>query len=265
MNDKRTDMKYSTYQDIRADHQVKNFDALNTYKIKLSTTHATNYTASGGSETAHSTGLTSANGDQNSFRPKWFLPAIEANHIKKCYMRVVSVSIPSSVYSFEGVDGDGHTNYSLTPLTENPVMFVECSKVLDKSFVSVSGGKTIRKSVLGSINTTSFYKVQENHTNKTPNVPVLQHIVSTGNDNMSDNEWVLADNPFGSQIDLCLVLPSNLTTPIIKSSKDGLIGEHIDDSSGGGAKDNNLIDCPIVYEIEIKLIPDFSANDKFSY
>jgi len=250
--------KRSTYFDIRADQQIKFIDAQNTYKLKLATTHSVNYTPAGGVQTAHGTGLSSPNGDQNGDNV-WYLPALHSNHIKNCLIRVVAVNIPLSVYSFEAVE-DSITNYNKHVLSQNPNMYITCSSVIDKSYVSSSSGDVHRRNILGSINTTSLIKFHTDPSAKTGNPITQGH--PTNKTNIVDGEWVLCDNPFGNKIEIHLISPTDLSRPLIKSSADGLLGEYADMMT---TVSNLLLDAPITYELEIKLLPNFKENDRNTY
>ena len=262
-----TEMTKNSFNYIRDRQQFEKYEALNTYKVKLLTTQAVNYTASNEStEVAHGVDLTNEIGDQNNFSPYWYLPAIEGNHIQNCLMRIKQVHISSATYSFQGViaepDDTGAetagTNYLHNDCFE-PCLFIECDSVLDKTFISNSHKAVMRKNILGSINFSSLIKVVEDHTEKTgfiANHPIID------TSNMTDSDWILCANPFGNKISLKLIKPTDLSAPIIKSSKDGLEGAHTD---GAGTKDNSILNAPICYELEIKLLPDNQSNDKFSY
>lgn len=264
-----TGMTKNSFNYIRDKQQFEKYDALNTYKVKLLTTQAVNYTvANGTSDTPHTTGLTNNKGDQNNFNPYWYLPAIEGNHIQNCLMRVKQVHISSATYSFQAVKAitdetgevavtTGGTDYSHNDCFE-PCLFIECDAVLDKTFVSNSHNQVMRKNILGSFNFSSIIKTIDDHTEKL--AFISNHtIVDTGN--MTDSDWILCSNPFGKKISLKLIKPTDLSAPIIKSSKDGLEGQFTGHQTGN----NSILNAPICYELEIKLLPDNQSNDKFSY
>jgi len=302
---RRTDMDKETFDTIEAVQQTDKYTALNTYKIKLATTHSRNYqpvethadyedlfcgTESGNdpfaSAAPYTNPLDNVNLPSNSLLNfgennkatgmTWDLPAIPGNHITNCLIKLVGVYFPPSVYTFEAVDDlklDADTAahiFSITDFSINnvrdPLLYVECSSVLDKTFVSTSKG-IIRKGILGSHRPSNLIKTpnagQQFETGKfkddTPNP--LHSNMDTG-----DSDWILAANPFGSSITLKLTDHDNNHISI-RNSKSGIIEQHLDAFTGDDLKANlnNPIDAPIIYELLIKLLPDNQSNDRFSY
>ena len=185
-----------------------------TYKVKLCTTHAINYVD-----------------DQNKSL-YWHMPPLSiGNDIPNCLMRVVRVAIPESIIK-SSRDNDGNITY-----TDDYVntYYVECSNVINKSFVSSVSGidnqkAVIQKSILGSVNVTSLHSLDP----------------SSFNGKDGDNEWVLCSNPFGNVIDLKLLEPGNLSIASIQCTTNG-------EALAAGVE---LLDLPIIYELEIKLLPE---------
>ena len=256
MNRRPTQMTEDTFKAIRAKQQVDKYKALNTYKIKLSTTQAVNYTEST-TETATEDELGSA-GEQNSFLPYWYLPAIEGNHIENCLMRIKSVSMSISIYTFYPIaPALPSVDYSLEHSGDN-LLYIMCDSLIQKTFCSNLSGKVIRKPILGSYNYSHLIKDNEDQHYEIP-----EYGSKTDNTAMMDDGWILAKNPFGGKISLHLEHFDN-NVPLIKSSRDGLPGNFIDEGANENIS-NNIINTPIIYELEIKLLPDNQSNDKFTY
>lgn len=206
-------------------------DAQNTYTLKLCTTHAANYTEAPNNTEAVGPGLTNNIGDQNAFKPYWYLPVIGGNHIKNCLMRVSRVTIPTKCYGFK------HATAEAIRIPDDS-LYIECGSVMNKSFVTNNSNSCILKGVVGSISTTDYTSAQPwAHTARA-----------------KDNDWILAANPFGSAFHLSLISPSTLASPVIKSTLTAV--------TGAGTVIENY---PIVYELEIKLLPDHQSNDKATY
>ena len=181
---------------------------------------------------ADGAGLLNNIGDQNAFKPFWHLPVIGGNHITNCLIRVSRVTIPTKCYGFK------HTMVDAVRITDD-CLFIECGSVINKSFLTSSTEKScILKGIVGSINTSDYTGVSGG-----------THTVRAEN-----NDWILAANPFGSAFHLSLIRPSTLTSPIIKATSSGVV----DPAS-------NIKNYPIVYELEIKLLPDHKSNDKATY
>ncbi len=268
------EVRKRTIYDIQSDNQIEKYKADNTYKLKLSTTHALNYTPANGTATAHGGSLSNAMADQNGFGPYWNIPELGSSHIKKCWLRITSVTIPSSTYSFACVNEDSVTDYN-TPIGSNALFYIECDKVINKSYVSYKqaivtdgddhiisgeGGINLRP-VLGTYNYSSLIKARDTIDTITKASIIVDHVVTSKN-NMSDNDWIECENPFGGTINLNLRLPDDYSRPIIKSSVDAREGDAV---SGGDPSTNLLLNAPIIYELEIKLIPDLTQNDRFNY
>ena len=305
---RRTDMDKETFDTIEAVQQTDKYKALNTYKIKLATTHSRTYehaedhagyadlfcgTVSG--KNPFDNGSNYPNPDDNVNLPAnntliglgennkatgmtWDLPAIPGNHITNCLIKLVGVYFPPSVYTFETVDDvkldtDGaHHAFSIVDYSQNrvrdPLLYVECNSVLDKTFVSTTKG-VIRKGILGSHLPSNLLKApnagQQFDTeagkfkDDTPNPLFSQR-------DSADSDWILASNPFGSSITLKLTDYDNHHISI-RNSKSGIIEQHLDAFTGDVVKANlnNPIDAPIIYELLIKLLPDNQSNDRFSY
>ena len=256
MNRRPTQMTEDTFKAIRAKQQVDKYKALNTYKIKLSTTQAVNYTEST-TETAtlNQSGLA---GEQNTILPYWYLPAIEGNHIENCLMRIKSVSMSIAIYTFYPISNAlPSVDYSLEQSGDN-IIYIMCDSLIQKTFCSNSSGKVIRKPILGTYNYSHLIKDNQDQEYKEP---IKEYGSKTSNTAMMDDGWILAKNPFGGKISLHLEHFDN-NVPIIKSSRDGLPIDYINQNE---TITNNIINTPIIYELEIKLLPDNQSNDKFTY
>ena len=256
MNRRPTQMTEDTFKAIRIKQQVDKYKALNTYKIKLSTTQAVNYTEST-TETAtlNKSGLA---GEQNTILPYWYLPAIEGNHIENCLMRIKSVSMSIAIYTFYPISNAlPSVDYSLEKSGDN-IIYIMCDSLIQKTFCSNSSGKVIRKPILGTYNYSHLIKDNQDQEYKEP---IKEYGSKTENTAMIDDGWILANNPFGGKISLHLEHFDN-NVPIIKSSRDGLPIDYINQNE---TITNNIINTPIIYELEIKLLPDNQSNDRFSY
>ena len=256
MNRRPTQMTEDTFKAIRIKQQVDKYKALNTYKIKLSTTQAVNYTEST-TETAtlNKSGLA---GEQNTILPYWYLPAIEGNHIENCLMRIKSVSMSIAIYTFYPISNAlPSVDYSLEQSGDN-IIYIMCDSLIQKTFCSNSSGKVIRKPILGTYNYSHLIKDNQDQEYKEP---IKEYGSKTSNTAMMDDGWILAKNPFGGKISLHLEHFDN-NVPIIKSSRDGLPIDYINQNE---TITNNIINTPIIYELEIKLLPDNQSNDRFSY
>ena len=256
MNRRPTQMTEDTFKAIRIKQQVDKYKALNTYKIKLSTTQAVNYTEST-TETAtlNKSGLA---GEQNTILPYWYLPAIEGNHIENCLMRIKSVSMSIAIYTFYPISNAlPSVDYSLEKSGDN-IIYIMCDSLIQKTFCSNSSGKVIRKPILGTYNYSHLIKDNQDQEYKEP---IKEFEIKTSNTAMMDDGWILANNPFGGKISLHLEHFDN-NVPIIKSSRDGLPIDYINQNE---TITNNIINTPIIYELEIKLLPDNQSNDRFSY
>ena len=256
MNRRPTQMTEDTFKAIRIKQQVDKYKALNTYKIKLSTTQAVNYTEST-TETAtlNQSGLA---GEQNTILPYWYLPAIEGNHIENCLMRIKSVSMSIAIYTFYPISNAlPSVDYSLEQSGDN-IIYIMCDSLIQKTFCSNSSGKVIRKPILGTYNYSHLIKDNQDQEYKEP---IKEYGSKTSNTAMMDDGWILAKNPFGGKISLHLEHFDN-NVPIIKSSRDGLPIDYINQNE---TITNNIINTPIIYELEIKLLPDNQSNDRFSY
>ena len=256
MNRRPTQMTEDTFKAIRIKQQVDKYKALNTYKIKLSTTQAVNYTEST-TETAtlNKSGLA---GEQNTILPYWYLPAIEGNHIENCLMRIKSVSMSIAIYTFYPISNAlPSVDYSLEKSGDN-IIYIMCDSLIQKTFCSNSSGKVIRKPILGTYNYSHLIKDNQDQEYKEP---IKEYGSKTSNTAMMDDGWILAKNPFGGKISLHLEHFDN-NVPIIKSSRDGLPIDYINQNE---TITNNIINTPIIYELEIKLLPDNQSNDRFSY
>ena len=261
MNRRPTQMTEDTFKAIRIKQQVDKYKALNTYKIKLSTTQAVNYTEST-TETAHTDKDGSA-GEQNTILPYWYLPALEGNHIENCLMRIKSVSTSISIYTFNPVVEVEPEVYSIDYSKEKSgenILYIMCDSLIQKTFCSNSSGKVIRKPILGTYNYSHLIKDNQDQEYKEP---IKEYGSKTSNTAMMDDGWILAKNPFGGKISLHLEHFDN-NVPIIKSSRDGLPDDYIDEADLNHLS-NNIINTPIIYELEIKLLPDNQSNDRFSY
>tara|TARA_R110002126_G_scaffold2684_3_gene15021 strand:+ start:1511 stop:2287 length:777 start_codon:yes stop_codon:yes gene_type:complete len=258
MNRRPTQMTEDTFKAIRIKQQVDKYKALNTYKIKLSTTQAVNYTESTTELATHDqSGLA---GEQNTILPYWYLPAIEGNHIENCLMRIKSVSTSISVYTFNPVDPTlPSIDYSKDKSGDN-IIYIMCDSLIQKTFCSNSSGKVIRKPILGTYNYSHLIKDNQDEFYKES---IKEYGSKTSNTAMMDDGWILAKNPFGGKISLHLEHFDN-NVPLIKSSRDGLPGNFIDEGTHQNIS-NNIINTPIIYELEIKLLPDNQSNDRFSY
>ena len=274
MNKRSTQMTEDTFEAIRANQQVDKYEALNTYKIKLATTQAVNYTKAIASTVAD-TGKSLLPGEQNSFLPYWYLPAIEGNHIENCLMRIKSVSMSIATYTFYAIgietiehpdpDPDElipYVDYELNKASRN-ILYVMCDSLIQKTFSSVEGGgQVIRKPILGSYNFSHLVKDQENKNEKEE---LKARTSKTDNTSMMDDGWILAKNPFGSKISLHLE-HNDLNIPFIKSSTDGIPGDTVNHTDVPAEQvPNKILNIPIIYELEIKLLPDNESNDRFSY
>lgn len=226
-------------------------DAQNTYTLKLCTTHAANYTEAPALTPAVGN-LYNNLGDQNAFKPYWYLPVIGGNHIENCLMRVTRVTIPAKCFNFNtGVGGQAQAEVpqDFVRITDDS-LYIECDSVINKSFVTNSSRACILKGVVGSINTTEC-------NNWTNHEQGFMGYKFNSNATLADkNDWILASNPFGSAFHLSLIRPSDFTSPTIKATLKGTA----DDQAANG-----LQNYPIVYELEIKLLPDHNSNDKATY
>ena len=258
MNRRPTQMTEDTFKAIRIKQQVDKYKALNTYKIKLSTTQAVNYLES--TTELATQDRDGPEGEQNTILPYWYLPALEGNHIQNCLMRIKSVSTSIAIYTFYPISPTlPSVDYSLEE-SGNNILYIMCDSLIQKTFCSNSNGEVIRKSILGSYNFSHLIKDNEDQEYKES---IKEYGSKTENTAMIDDGWILANNPFGGKISLHLEHFNN-TVPIIKSSRDGLPGDYIYE---GALEDisNNILNTPIIYELEIKLLPDNQSNDRFSY
>ena len=250
---------------IRDKQQCDKYEALNTYKIKLATTQAANYSVAVAGQVA-TAGLSKITGEQNTLKPYWFLPAIEGNHIENCLMRIKSLSMSVATYTFYSINK--HATHSNVDYSENNsgnnLLYIMCDSVIQKTFASNSEKHVIRKNILGSYNYSHLVKDKQDGDYKEM---VKTYSAKTDHTSMMDDGWVLAKNPFGSKIGLHLEHFDH-SVPIIKSSTDGLPGDNVfnlDAGADSSTEKNRVLDIPIIYELEIKLLPDNQSNDKLSY
>ena len=266
LNYRHTNMDAESYNGIELAQQVNKYDALNTYKIKLCSTHAREWIPASTSETPGSEGTTVPTKAQSN--PPggltWDLPVIPGNHINKCLIKVVGIHIPVSC-----LDYDLHKTSSETGVfqlefdnqvsSKYDLLYITSNNVIQKTFVSSTHNGVFPKGILGSLNTSFLYKSA--HKGELAKSELFGNIPIADGKNLIDNEYILAVNPFGSSINLGLIEPDTFTSPSIRCSKDGELGTQLSDASTV----NNLLNVPVVYELEIKLLPDNQSNDKFSY
>lgn len=256
-----TNMDKDTYDDIRNTQQVNKYKGLNTYKLKLCSTHADNYVDALASQ--NPTTQADNKGENNPVGGlRWSLPAIAGNHIQNALIRVISVHIPQSTFNYTILSTD---NASLkidydTGKRRFDLLYIKSNNVINKTYIS-SGSGVFPYPALGSKNMSAYYKAH--HTGQVEKTADFMELMPIGNESMIDTDFILCNNPFGSTINLELVEPDNLTNVSISSSKDGEDGATLGHDPLGS--NNNIIDNPVVYELEVILLPDNQSNDKFSY
>ena len=258
---RHTQMKADTFDAVREDQQVNKYRALNTYKIKLCSTHAENYVVADATENPNTISASKGNNNPTGGL-RWRLPAIQGNHINNALIKVVNCHIPASCYNYailKDHSGNLEMDFSTTTFTKNDLVYFQSSNVVDKTFVSSPNGSVIRKAIIGSKNISPLYKAHS--AGGAIKDPTLIEPIETSNTGVIDNDYVLCSNPFGSTLNLEIITPDEFTAPPIENSRTG------DDDLviGASATNNSIIDNPIVWELEIKLLPDNQSNDKFSY
>lgn len=259
---RETDMDKSTFNDIRDSQQNDKYRALNKYKIKLCSTHADNYIDADASQNPDT-----QSGDKGENNPsgglRWNLPAIPGNHIQNALVRVVGCHLPASVFNYTALDthnGKFQIDFS-GGKKRFDLLYIKSSNVINKTYVSNSDNLVFPYQALGSINIQSLYKAH--HSGLASKDPEVMLITPAGNETMIDSDFILCNNPFGSTINLELIEPNSLANVPISSCKSG--EEDAKVGADGSGSNNSIIDNPIVWELEVILLPDNQSNDKFSY
>ena len=261
---RRTNMDKETYNYLESKQQYDKYNALNTYKVKLCSTHADNYIEDNIAQTP-GTATKAGTGQNPSGGLRWSLPAIPGNHINNCLIKVVGVSIPACSYAYDiqfVSDGYYQLKYKDTdhPNTQFDVLYVKSNNAMRKTFISQE--KSIFPApILGSLNVSYLYKHAHIGNDEGAKDTFISNVPISDGTNMIDNDYILCANPFGGNIHLELVLPETLGNKEIRCSLDGERATTLAD----GATENTLLNVPVIYELEIKLLPDNQSNDKFSY